>query len=176
MSFTDYEKHHLHDYVDKMGSSYNKSEMDNHIVALKTEITSLIQTSIQTALNKFSSNLFKFINNRMKSRVGKKTMTIPKTNHTWIKLLDSAEIDGVSSLDEILILNTYIQRNNRYHHAKSNLVSSSFDQLEFFFDSDRKGYYTYFNNHPDWSMECIVEYVKIPKEISVEDSDEEVNE
>ena len=112
----------------------------------------------------------------MKSRVGKKTMTISKTNHTWIKLLDSAEIDGVSSLDEVLILNTYIRRNDRYHHAKSDLVSSSFDQLEFFFDSDRKGYYTYFNNHPDWSMECIVEYVKIPKEISVEDSDEEVNE
>ena len=149
MTFLYYEQHHLHEYVDKKGTSYTKSELDNRLAALKTEITTLIQSSIQTALNKFSADLFKFMNNRMKSRVGKKTLTIPKANHTWIKLLDSAEIDGVSSLDEVLILNTYIQRNDRYHHAKSDLVSSSFDQLEFFFDSDRKGYYTYFNNHPD---------------------------
>ena len=148
-----------------------KGQLDNTI----TNINELIKSSIQTALNKFSTNLFKFINNRMKGRVGKKTLTIPKTNHTWIKLLDSAEIDGVSSLDEVLILNTYIQRSDRYHHAKSDLVASSFDQLEFFFDSDRKGYYTYFNGSPsDWSLQCIVEYVKIPKKISIEeDSDEE---
>ena len=73
MSFNQYEKYHLHDHVDKKGTSYTKSEMDNRIVALKTEITSLIQSSIQTALNKFSADLFKFMNNRMKSRVGKKT-------------------------------------------------------------------------------------------------------
>ena len=152
----------------------SKAQLDS----TKADIVELIQSSIQTALNKFSTNLFKFINNRMKGRVGKKTLAIPKTNYTWIKLLDSAEIDGVSSLDEVLILNTYIKRSDRYHHAKSDLVASSFDQLEFFFDSDRKGYYTYFNGSPsDWNMECIVEYVKIPKKISVEEnSDEEVNE
>ena len=34
MSFTDYEKHHLHDYVDKKGTSYTKSEeVDNRKVA-----------------------------------------------------------------------------------------------------------------------------------------------
>ena len=86
------------------------------------------------------------------------------------------DIDGVSSLDEVLILNTYIKRSDRYHHAKSDLVASSFNQLEFFFDKDRKEYHTYFKGAPyDWSMECIVEYVKIPKKISVEDSNEEVN-
>lgn len=51
MSFTDYEIHHLHDYVDKKGTSYTKIETDNEIVASKTEITSLIQTSIQTLKN-----------------------------------------------------------------------------------------------------------------------------
>ena len=51
MSYTDYEKHHLHDYVDKKGSSYTKQEVDNKVVSLKSEITTLIQSSIQTALN-----------------------------------------------------------------------------------------------------------------------------
>ena len=119
----------------KKGTSYTKSEMDNRIVAFKTEITSLIQTSIQTALNKFSSDLFKFINNRMKGRVGKKTLTIPKTNYTWIKLLDALEIDGITTLEEIIIQNVYIRRNDRYHHAKSSHVANAFTNLEVFFQS-----------------------------------------
>ena len=57
MSFTDYEKYHLHDYVDKKGSSYTKQEVDNKVASLKSEITTLIQSSIQTALNKFSSDI-----------------------------------------------------------------------------------------------------------------------
>ena len=55
-----------------------------------------------------------------------------------------------------------------------NQISSSFDQLEFFFKDDFSAYYCYFNNHPsDWSLECFLEYIIIPKEISVEDSDNE---
>ena len=82
---------------------------------------------------------------------------IPKTNYTWIKLLDASEIDGVSSLDEVLIQNIYIRHNDLYFHAKSS--------------------HCYFDSHPSsWNMDCFIEYIKIPKEISVEDSDEEVNE
>ena len=178
MTFTDYEKHHLHKYVDKMGSSYNKSEMDNRLAALKTELTTLIQSSIQTALNKFSVDLRKsiiqFRNKQVRERVGKKTLTIPKTNYTWIKLLDASEIDGVTTLQEIIIQNFYIRRNDRYHHAKSDLVSSSFDQLEFFFKDDFSAYYLYYKNHPsDWSMECFLEYIRIPKQLSDEDLDED---
>ena len=177
MSFNQYEKYHLHDHVDKKGTCYNKQEIDNQTADLKTEITTLIQSSIQTALNKFPSDLFKFINNRMKGRVGKKTMTIPKTNYTWIKLLDTSEIDGITTLEEIIIQNVYIRRNDRYHHAKSSHVANAFTNLEFFFKADFSAYYCYFDNHPSsWSMECIIEYIKIPKEINIEDSDEEVNE
>ena len=50
MSFNQYEKYHLHDHVDKKGTCYNKQEIDNQTAALKTEITTLIQSSIQTAL------------------------------------------------------------------------------------------------------------------------------
>ena len=224
MSFTYYEKHHLHDYVDKKGTSYTKTETDNEIIASKTEMTSLIQTSIQTlknqiikliqpntpnneddpidpgneniitkseaitliqtsiqtALNKFKSDLQKsvieFRNEQVRNRIGRKSLTIPKTNYTWIKLLDASEIDGITTLQDIVILNVYIRRNDRYHHAKSDLVASSFDQLEFFFKADFKEYHCYFNNHPsDWSMECFLEYIKIPKEIDIEESEEEID-
>ena len=149
----------------------SKAQLDS----TKADIVELIQSSIQTALNKFSTNLFKFINNRMKSRVGKKTLTIPKTNYTWIKLLDVSEIDGVKSLQDILIQDIYIKRSDRYHNAKSDLVAGKFNNLEFFYDKDFKGYYCYFGSHPsDWSMDCFFRYVKLPKEISIEeDSDEE---
>ena len=52
----------------------SKGQLDN----TKTNIIELIKSSIQTALNKFSSDLFKFINNRMKGRVGKKDFDYTK--------------------------------------------------------------------------------------------------
>ena len=140
-------------------------------------IKELVQSSIQTALKKYNNNLKKMINKRMKGRVGKKSLVIPKTNHTWIKLLDVAEIDGVSSFDEVLIQDLYIKRTDRYHNAKSSHTASAFTNLEFFYDAERENYYCYFDAHPSgWSMDCFFHYVKITKEISVEGSDEEVNE
>ena len=154
-----------------------KGQLDNTI----TNINKLIQSSIRTALNKFKVELqktiIKFRNEQIRGRIGRKALTIPKTNYTWIKLLDASEIDGVTTLQDVIIQNVYIRRNDRYHHAKSDLVSSNFNQLEFFFKADFLTYYCYFNNHPsDWNMECFLEYIVIPKEINVEDSDKEDNE
>ena len=140
-------------------------------------INKLVQSSIQIALNKYHTNLIQMINKRMKGRVGKKSLIIPKTNYTWIKLLDVTEIDGVDSLDEVLIQDMYIKRTNRYHNAKSSHTANAFTNLEFYYDDKREKYYCYFDNHPSsWSMDCFFHYVKIPKKISVKDSDEEVNE
>ena len=139
-------------------------------------INDLIQSSIQKALKKYNNNLKKMMNKRMEGRVGKKSLVIPKTNYTWIKLLDAAEIDGVSSLDEVLIQDLYIKRTDRYHNAKSSHTASAFTNLEFFYDAERENYYCYFDDHPSgWSMDCFFHYVKITKEISGEGSDEEVN-
>ena len=97
--------------------------------------------------------MIQFRNEQIRGRIGRKALTIPKTNYTWIKLLDASEIDGVTTLQETIIQNVYIRRNDRYHHAKSDLVASSFDQLECFFKADFKEYHYYFNNHSsDWSM------------------------
>ena len=111
----------------------------------------------------------------MKNRFGKKTLTIPKSNYTWIKLLDASEIDGITTLEEISIQNIYILRNDRYHNAKSSHTANAFTNLEFFFNNEKNKYFCYFDAHPStWNMDCIIEYVVLPKKISIEeDSDEE---
>ena len=161
----------------KDGVNANHAVSKAQLDSTKVDIVELIQSSIQTTLKKYHTNLLKMINNRMKGRVGKKTLKIPKTNKTWIKILDVSEINGINSLQDVLIQDVYIKRYNRYHHAKSDLVASSFDQLEFYYDEDFSAYDIYFNSHPyNWSMDCFFNYVKIPKEIKIEDSDEEINE
>ena len=134
---------------------------------INQKFTTLMQSSIRTAVVDVQKAILKFRNNQTRQRVGKKILTIPKTNYTWIKLLDTSEIDGVNSLQDVLIQDIYIKRNDRYHHAKSDLVASSFNQLEFFYDKDFLAYYCYFESHPsDWSMACFFNYVKIPKQVS----------
>ena len=140
-------------------------------------IKELVQTIVQKSLKQHNNNLKKIINKRMKGRVGKKSLTIPKTNYTWIKLLDVIEIDGITSLDEVLIQDIYIKRTDRYYNAKNSHTANAFTNLEFFYDDKRENYYCYFDAHPSgWSMDCFFHYVKITKEISVEGSDEEANE
>ena len=139
-------------------------------------IKELVEATIQKSLKQYNNNLKKMINKRMKGRVGKKSLTIPKTNNTWIKLLDFTEIDGITSLDEVLIQDMYIKSTDRYHNAKSSHTANAFTNLEFFYDDKREKYYCYFDNHPSsWSMDCFFHYVKIPKEIAIEE-EEEANE
>ena len=115
-------------------------------------------------------------NKQIKGRVGKKSLTIHKTNYTWIKLLDVTEIDEITSLDEVLIQDMYIKSTDRYHNAKSSHTANAFTNIEFFYDDKREKYYCYFDNHPSsWSMDCFFHYVKIPKEIAIEE-EEEANE
>ena len=207
MSFTEYEIYHLHENVDKKGVCYKKSEVDEIIDTLKTEILSKIpqlpqnipsndpmdpslitqsvleniEPLIIEKMEEQEQQIFEaimiFRNDQVKNRVGRKSLTIPKTPYTWIPLLKASDIQGITTLQEIIIINTYIRRNDRYHHAKSDLVASQFNQLEFFLKNDFTTYECYFNSCPsDWSMECFVEYIVIPKEIKFEefsDSDSE---
>ena len=131
-------------------------------------IKELIQTIVQKSLKKF--------NKQIKGRVGKKSLTIHKTNYTWIKLLDVTEIDEITSLDEVLIQDMYIKSTDRYHNAKSSHTANAFTNLEFFYDAERENYYCYFDDYPSgWSMDCFFHFVKIPKEIAIEE-EEEANE
>ena len=204
MSFTDYEIYHLHDYVEKKGDCYTKTETDQLIDDTKTLIAQNMQTMKNDIIKQITQNdpidpslitqavlenikpliikkmeeqeeqiftaITRFRNEQVKNRVGRKYLTIPKTVKTWITILNASEIKGIETLQEIIITNVYIQRWDRYHNAKSDLVASVFDQLEFFFKKDFKTYECYFNNYPsDWSMKCFLEYIVIPKEIKSEE-------
>jgi len=54
-SFTDYEKHHLHNYVHKKGTLYTKQEVDNKLSVLKSEIPDVVKAS---ELSNLSETLF----------------------------------------------------------------------------------------------------------------------
>ena len=137
-------------------------------------VKELVQSSIKKSLKQFNNNLKKMINKRMKGRVGKKSLTIPKSNYTWIKLLDATEIDGITSLDEVLIQDVYIKITDRYHNAKSLHTANAFTNLEFFYDANRENYYCHFDQHPSgWAMDCFFNYVKLPKPLEIEESEEE---
>ena len=138
-------------------------------------IKELVESTIQKSLKQYNNNLKKMINKRMKGRVGKKSIQIPKSRYTWIKLLDVSEIDGVTSLDEVLIQDIYIKRTDRYHNAKSSHTSNAFTNLEFFYDDKRENYYCYFDNYPSgWNMDCFLHYVRIPKPLAIEEEEEVV--
>ena len=131
-------------------------------------IKELLESTIQKSLKQYN-------NKRMKERIGKKSIQIPKSRYTWIKLLDVSEIDGVTSLDEVLIQDVYIKRTDRYHNAKSSHTANAFTNLEFFYDDKREKYYCYFDNYPSgWKMDCFLHYVKIPKPLVIEEEEEEV--
>ena len=129
-------------------------------------IMTAVEAKISKLWNDFKDELVEgineYLNNQVSMRIGRKSGTIAKTNYKWIKLLSKDDIEGINTLQEIIVTKTYIRRNDRYHHSKSDLVASSVDQLEFFFDVSFENYYCYFNSHPsDWTMEYFVEYIRI---------------
>ena len=151
-SFTDYEKHHLHNYIYKKGDLYNKTEIDNKLLALQNSITtsinnlkSQITTELQTHEAKILTQMLNFRNEQIENRIQKKYLKIPKTVNTVLKLFDNTDVgDGVVDLKNVIILNVWIRRFDRYHHAKSALLERDFNNtIEFFYNSDMTGYYTF---------------------------------
>ena len=76
-------------------------------------------------------------------------------------MFDNTDVgDGVVDLNNVIVLNVWIKRWDRYHHAKSALLEKDFNNsIEFFYNSDMTGYYTYFSTVPsNWDMSCIIEW------------------
>ena len=107
------EKHHIHDYVVKKGELYSKGEIDNKLALLKSEITTLIQTSMQTLEVKIIKRMMQFRNEQIKNRIQCKYLTIPKDPYKWLKLLHKSDVgEDVIDLKNVIILNIWIQRTN----------------------------------------------------------------
>ena len=99
---------------------------------LKSEITTQIQTSMKTHEAKILTQMLNFRNEQIKNRIQRKYLTIPKAVHKFLNILDKSDVDDVTDLKNVIILNVWIQRYDRYHHAKSELVAEAFGNLEFF--------------------------------------------
>lgn len=112
-----------------------KNQLDN----LKTEIQNNISTNINTLKTqiqellkiheqKILTQMLNFSNQQVKNRIQRKKLTIPKTVNTWLTLLSASYIgDGVKNLNDIILLNVWIERWDRYHHAKSALLEKDFN-------------------------------------------------
>ena len=162
---------------------------DNHAVSIKqiNQLNVILQNSITTAVNNLKSQIttelekdeakiltqmLNFRNKQLKNRIQRKYLTIPKTINTWLKLFDYSDVDdGVNNLKNVIVLNVWIKRWDRYHNAKSALLEKDFNNsIEFFYNSDMTGYYTYFSTVPsNWNMDCIIEWLRISQPISSSD-------
>ena len=117
--------------------------------------------------------MLNFRNEQIKNRIQRKYLKIPKTVHTWIKLFDYKDVGySVVDLNNVVVLNVWIRRWDRYHNSKSALLEKDFgNSIEFFYDKDMLGYYTYFSTVPNgWDMSCIVEWLRIPQPVSISDN------
>ena len=119
----------------------SKNKLDNlntqittMINNLKSEITTMIQTSMKTHEAKIITQMLNFRNEQIKNRIQRKYLTIPKIINAWHKLFDKADVgDNVVNLKDVIILNVWIVRWNRYHHSKSALLEKDFkNSIEFF--------------------------------------------
>ena len=147
---------------------------ENHAVSLKqltaavNNLKSMIITKLQTHEAKILTQMLNFRNEQIKNRIQRKYLVIPKKVHTWLKLFDNTDVgDGVVDLNNVIVLNVWIKRWDRYHNAKSALLERDFDNsIEFFYNSEMTAYYTYFTKVPSkWDMSCIIEWLRIPKPI-----------
>ena len=147
-----------------------KEHIDNKLKTLQASIHTSITAMFKAHEAKILTQMFNFRNEQIKNRIQRKHITIPKTINTWLKLFDNTDVgDSVVNLNNVIVLIVWIKRWDRYHHAKSALLEKDFDNsIEFFYNSDMTGYYTYFSTVPNnWDMSCVIEWLRIPQPISI---------
>ena len=153
-----------------------KKQLNNAISDLQILLNNTIQNLIKQHEAKILTQMFNFRNEQIKNRIQRKYLTIPKTINVWIKLLDNTDVgDNVTNLKNVIILNVWIKRWNRYHNAKSALLEKDFgNSIEFFYNSNMTEYHTYFSTVPsNWDMSSFIEWLRIPQPISIEYENEE---
>ena len=146
-------------------------QLQNAITSVINNIKNQIAIDTKTLETKILTQMLNFRNEQIKNRIQRKYITIPKTPYQFIKLFDINDVgDGIIDLNNVIILNVWIKRFDRYHNAKSSLVESGFNNsLEFFFSATMTEYHTYFSTAPsNWDMSCFIEWLRIPQTISID--------
>ena len=84
MSFTSYERHHLHDYVYNKNDPYNKNEINNKLASIQNSITTSINNlkieitaQLQLHEAKILTQMLNFRNEQIKNRIQRKYLKIP---------------------------------------------------------------------------------------------------
>ena len=155
-----------------------KEYTDNKLKSLQSLINSSITSLFKAYEAKILTQMLNFRNEQIKNRIQRKYLTIPKTINAWIKLFDNTDVgDNVTNLKNVIILNVWIKRWDRYHNAKSALLEKDFgNSIEFFYNNDMTEYHTYFSTVPsNWDMSSFIEWLRIPQPISIEDENENEN-
>ena len=151
---------------------------DNHAVCKKQldvvdNKLSVLQTSISTQFKEYEAKILtqiiNFRNEQIKNTFHRKIMKLPKKTSTWIKLLSYDELPfEAEDLTDIMIFNVWLKRFTMYHHGNCVTCQEAFGILEYYYDQDMKNFYIYFTKIPDkWLMDCLIEYIKIPKSIKI---------
>ena len=111
-----------------------KTMIQQAVNNLKSEITTQIQTSMKTHEAKILTQMLNFRNEQIKNRIQRKYIGIPKTINTWLKLFDKSDVgDDVDDLNNVIVLNVWIKRWDRYPNGKSALLEADFNNsIEFF--------------------------------------------
>ena len=149
----------------------SKKQLDNEISDLQILLNNTIQNLIKQHEAKILTQMFNFRNEQIKNRIQRKYLTIPKMINVWIKLFDNTDVgNNVTDLKNVIILNVWIKRWDRYHNAKSALLEKDFgNSIEFFYNNDMTEYHTYFSTVPsNWDMSSFIEWLRIPQPISID--------
>ena len=143
-----------------------KNQLDQKLLELNTKIDNIIKLTEQKIL----TQIMNFRNEQIKNRFHRKIMKLPKTTSTWIKLLSYDELPfEAEDLTDIMIFNVWLKRFTMYHHGNCVTCQEAFGILEYYYDQDMKNFFIYFTKIPDnWSMDCLIEYIKIPKSIKID--------
>ena len=141
-------------------------QLEAKLLQLQTKINNVIKLTE----TKILQNIISFRNEQIKNRFHRKIMKLPKTTSTWIKLLSYDELPfKAEDLTDIMIFNVWLKRYTMFHHGNCVTCQEAFGILEYYYDQDMKNFFIYFTKIPDkWSMDCLIEYIKIPKSIKIE--------
>ena len=151
----------------------SKKQLDQKLLELNTKIDNIIKLTEQKIL----TQIMNFRNEQIKNRFHRKIMKLPKKTSTWIKLLSYDELPfEAEDLTDIMIFNVWLKRFTMYHHGNCVTCQEAFGILEYYYDQDMKNFYIYFTKIPDkWSMDCLIEYIKIPKIIKIGDEEIQIS-
>ena len=163
--------------LDHLNTSITEN-IDNKISALQNLINSSIQNLIKAHEAKILTQMLNFRNEQIKNRIQRKYLTIPRKTQTFIDLFSINDVDGKpDNLKDIIILNVWIRRYDRFHNSKGSLVHGDFKHIEFFYNREMTIYQTWFiHSASNWSMDTIVEWLRIPQPISIDNIQPESNE